>query len=132
MKDLVRSALFSYLELLAITARNPTHPHKDEKLAHIATIMANMHALINEYRPHQARETLIRMMEEQLERKKKEVEGVRKMREKVAETLAEFDKNAPSVERSLGVEEAEALAVEEKRIDRQRQIWGAMDEILGH
>ncbi|KAF2117008.1 mediator of RNA polymerase II transcription subunit 7 [Lophiotrema nucula] len=132
LKDLVRSALFAFLELLAITARNPTHPDKDEKLAHIATIIANMHALINEYRPHQARETLIRMMEEQLGRKRKEVEGIRKMKEKVAETLAEFSKNAPRVEKSLGPEEAEALAAEEKRIDGQRQMWAAMDEILGH
>lgn len=53
-----------------------------------------MHQLINEYRPHQSRETLISMMEEQLEKSRKEAEENRAAVRKVDEILrglAEYD-----------------------------------------
>jgi mediator of RNA polymerase II transcription subunit 7 len=65
----LRSILVAYIELLGIVAVNPTSEHKDEKLRDMLTMVTNMHALINEYRPHQARETLIREMERQVERR---------------------------------------------------------------
>ncbi|KAF2267351.1 MED7-domain-containing protein [Lojkania enalia] len=132
LKDLVRSLILNFVELLGIVANNPAAADKDEKLGDIATIVANMHALINEYRPHQARETLINMMEEQLERKRAEVDGIRRMKEKVEETLAEFAKTAPESLASAVSEEVGALAIGESRKESQRQMWRAMDEILGH
>ncbi|KAF8457678.1 MED7 protein-domain-containing protein [Terfezia claveryi] len=67
---LSKSLLLSYLELISTLSLNPTM--SAEKLTDLRTIMINMHHLINEYRPHQARETLILMMEEQVERCRRE------------------------------------------------------------
>lgn len=129
----IRSILLNYLELLGIVATNPKSEDKDEKLKDILTLVANVHALVNEYRPHQARETLIGIMEDQLERKKAEVEGVKRMGEKVRETLREFESNAPDKDTDVKTEEAKAEALaEEKRTEMQRGMWQAMDEILGH
>lgn len=43
----------------------------------------NLHHLLNEYRPHQARESLIMMMQDQLDRSRAETQGIRDMKEKV-------------------------------------------------
>jgi mediator of RNA polymerase II transcription subunit 7 len=128
----VRSILMNYLELLGILANNPTSDDKDDKLKNILDLVANAHALVNEYRPHQARETLINMMEDQLEKKKAEVEGVRQMKQKVEDTLAELGKQAPSGVALAAQEEKEAESAEEKRKHVQRYTWHALDEILGH
>lgn len=127
----IRSIIMSYIELLGIVAQDPMSPAREEKLKHIMTLVLNMHALINEYRPHQARETLLRVLEEQVDRKRAEVEGVRKMGARVKEVLEGFER---------GVEEAKEReeeppsehGEEERRKERQREMWGVMDELLGH
>jgi mediator of RNA polymerase II transcription subunit 7 len=129
----VRSLLLNFLELLGVLVADPTSDDANGKIKDILNLVANIHALINEYRPHQARETLILTMQDQLDRKRAEVEGIRKMKEKVAATLAEFGKSAPE----SGTADARsrtiaAASAEEKRRDRQRYMWRAMDELLSH
>lgn len=128
----LRSGLLNFIELLGILAQNPVSEARDQKLKDLLNAFANMHALVNEYRPHQARMTLIRMMEEQLEQKKKEIEDVRKMREKLDDTLAEFARNAPEPINNITAEENPTTAREERRKERQRNMWHVMDETLGH
>ncbi|KAF9977045.1 Mediator of RNA polymerase II transcription subunit 7 [Actinomortierella ambigua] len=49
-----------------------------EKVEQIRLIFINMHHILNEYRPHQAKETLRLMMQEQLERKRRETQALRR------------------------------------------------------
>ncbi|KAI4674252.1 uncharacterized protein J4E84_010627 [Alternaria hordeiaustralica] len=130
----LRSILMSYISLLGIVAANPTSEQKDQKLKDIMTLVANMHALINEYRPHQARQTLIAKMEEQVRKKREEVEGVRRMGEKVKEVLAGFggvdgeDKAGEGGEETI---EDGMRAREEDRRRVQRGMWEAIGEVVG-
>ncbi|KAF2651531.1 mediator of RNA polymerase II transcription subunit 7 [Lophiostoma macrostomum CBS 122681] len=128
----VRSILLNYLELLGILANNPASEDKDEKLRNILNLVTNAHALVNEYRPHQARETLINMMEDQLEKKKAEVEDVRQMKQKVEDVLAELARQGPDGAASAAQEENAAQSAEEKRKHVQRDTWHVLDELLGH
>lgn len=74
LHKLFRSLLLNMLELIGILGINPElFPQKVE---HIRTILFNIHHLLNEYRPHQSRESLIMLLEEQLEHKKKEIEKI--------------------------------------------------------
>ena len=59
-----------------------------EKIQDLRTLFINFHHLLNEYRPHQARESLILMMEEQLERARSETSGIEGMRVKVEGILS--------------------------------------------
>lgn len=126
----LRSILVAYIELLGIVAINPTDELKDDKLKDILTMVTNMHALINEYRPHQARETLISEMERQVEKKKKEIQGVSKMKERVGEVLEGFGREIPSDKAEDKTDEAAVTSEEERKLDAQRQMWQAMDEML--
>ncbi|KAF3042729.1 Mediator of RNA polymerase II transcription subunit 7 [Didymella heteroderae] len=131
-----RSLIIEYIKLLGIIAVSPTDPGKNEVLKHILNLVCNMHGLINEYRPHQARETLIRIMEEQVARKKREIEGVKGMREKVRGVLDGFGKaveaDVGTQEDGKGSEPVSKGAQGDKRKDVQKEMWDALDEVLGH
>jgi mediator of RNA polymerase II transcription subunit 7 len=130
----LRSILLSYISLLGVVAANPTSEQKEQKLKDIMTLVANMHALINEYRPHQARQTLIAKMEEQVRKKREEVESVRRIGEKVREVLAGFAGVDSENKPSYGGEETavgDGTRVGEEDIRRaQSGMWEAVNEVV--
>ncbi|KAF3902525.1 hypothetical protein ABW21_db0204739 [Orbilia brochopaga] len=86
LRRLCKSLLLNYLELVGIMGMAPDE--FEEKVYHLRIHLINIHQLINEYRPHQARETLIAMMEEQLERSRQETAENKKACRKTRELLA--------------------------------------------
>ncbi|KAJ9640483.1 Mediator of RNA polymerase II transcription subunit 7 [Coniosporium tulheliwenetii] len=73
LKKIAKSILLNFLELVGTLSINPDQ--FEEKTQDLRVLFINAHHLINQYRPHQARETLILMMEEQVERTRAQVEG---------------------------------------------------------
>ena len=82
---MAKSLLLNFLELVGVLSVNPEQYGR--KIEDLRTLFINAHHLLNEYRPHQARETLILMMEEQLARSRAETDGIRNMKEKVDSIL---------------------------------------------
>ena len=91
----------------------------------------NAHYLINEYRPHQARESLILLMEEQVRRGREEVRGVREARERVEGVLMGLGEvGREGVEVGEGEEEGRVKGVEAGRREREkREEWVVWDVI---
>jgi mediator of RNA polymerase II transcription subunit 7 len=85
LKRLAKSLLLNFLELVGIMSMNPDQ--YPDKLDDMNSLFLNFHHLLNEYRPHQARESLIMMMRDQLEKSRAETRGVREMKAKVEEIL---------------------------------------------
>lgn len=65
MKKLNASLLANFVELIDILVVNPAH--FNEKLSDLELLFLNLHNLINAFRPHQARETLIEILRNQIE-----------------------------------------------------------------
>ncbi|KAI0107706.1 MED7-domain-containing protein [Hypoxylon sp. NC0597] len=86
LKRLAKSLLLNFLELVGLLAINPQAA--EEKTADIRDLFINFHHLINEYRPHQARESLISMMQAQLDRTRAETNAIRDAKDK-AERIME-------------------------------------------
>lgn len=59
-------------------------------MEHFRIILLNMHHLINEFRPHQGRETMIQMMKEQLANRVKETAELEQSNREAREFLARF------------------------------------------
>ncbi|KAK9693100.1 Mediator of RNA polymerase II transcription subunit 7, variant 2 [Basidiobolus ranarum] len=85
LKKLNFSLVFSFLELVETLIRNPTQFTMN--IDHIRLILINMHHIINEYRPHQAKETLILILQEQVEKRKKDTQELSNSCDEILEKL---------------------------------------------
>ena len=155
LRRLSKSLLLNYLELVGVMGMAPEQVcslslplswglrsqficfaqfHK--KTADLETILFNMHHLINEYRPHQARETLCLRMEEQLERTRRETEENRKAAAKVEDILAGLELVA---KRADAICAGDGLGAGEKGVDdgvakarvRDMEAWKALVSMGG-
>ncbi|KAI0193103.1 mediator complex, subunit Med7 [Astrocystis sublimbata] len=104
LKRLAKSLLLNFLELTGLLATEPEAA--EEKVTDIRDLFINFHHLINEYRPHQARESLIALMQSQLDRTRAETNAIRDAKdhaERVLEglgsiTLEELPRDREAVE----------------------------------
>ncbi|KAJ2977173.1 hypothetical protein NUW58_g7891 [Xylaria curta] len=85
LKRLAKSLLLNFLELTGLLATSPEAA--EDKITDIRDLFINFHHLINEYRPHQARESLITMMQSQLDRTRAETNAIRDAKDKAERVL---------------------------------------------
>lgn len=126
--SLARSQLTTFLALVGATSQDAEqYPKFTEDLEKITY---NMHDLINQYRPHQARETLILMMEERVERMRAECKAIREARERVRVLLLGIEEGGgrrgeEDVEMKCRIE-VEGDVGQKRRQARQRAAWAAL------
>lgn len=87
LKKLNMSILVNFLDLLDILIKSPGSIKREEKLEDLKLLFVHMHHLINEYRPHQARETLRVMMEVQKRQRLETAERFQKHLDRVLELI---------------------------------------------
>lgn len=134
---LARSLLTKYLHILGVLAHDPTA--YEQSTQELEAIVTNMHDLINRYRPHQARESLILMMEERVERLRGECRGIDEGARKAGELLRGFEgdtKGRVGVEGEVGqrVEGDDGGGEEDEEVRRrvrQEGAWAALQQELG-
>jgi len=66
MKKVNHSIVYNFMELLTALVANPREYGYIDKVEDLKQLFVNMHLLINSFRPHQARETVASILEEQL------------------------------------------------------------------
>jgi mediator of RNA polymerase II transcription subunit 7 len=118
LKRIAKSLLLNFLELMGIMSVNPLQ--YAEKVQDLRTLFINFHHLLNEYRPHQARESLIMMMEDQLERSKSEIEGIEGMKMKVEGILAGLEPPKPANGDDEGQETSD---LNQRKYEDDEAIW---------
>lgn len=126
LKRIMRSILLNFLDLVGILSEDPQQ--SDAKISDLETLFLNAHQLVNEYRPHQARETLILQMEEQIERKRKEIEGVKTMKMKIDELLSQLKKEAEDLPKAA-INEDRSKSEEDTRRENMKALWNCLDEM---
>ncbi|GAV28702.1 hypothetical protein PMKS-002176 [Pichia membranifaciens] len=75
LKKMTKSLLLNFLELVGLLSSNPKLTAK--KIDNIRTILINIHHLLNSYRLHQSRETLILSMQKKLSETQDEIHGIK-------------------------------------------------------
>lgn len=129
---LARSLLTTFLALTGVLSQNPEA--YEEKAFDLQHITFNMHDLINAYRPHQLRETLIMMMEERRDRLQEEITRIDAGKERALGLLRDMQNMGAELDRQTSVK-TDVGTVEEpqdaKRRARQRAAWAALEREMG-
>ena len=123
---ILRSLHLNFSELLVILSRNPAFVFP--KLDDIKNLFQNAHWLINMYRPHQARETLIAMMEEEIEEGRREMSECDRVKAKAEEVLKDIEKRAEKIA-SDEASAAKGTANDGPGDDKARRLWKMMVDI---
>ncbi|XP_011498363.1 PREDICTED: mediator of RNA polymerase II transcription subunit 7 [Ceratosolen solmsi marchali] len=87
LKKLNHSLLVNFLDLIDLLVLCPDSPRRAEKVEDLSLLFIHIHHLLNEFRPHQARETLRVMMELQRRQRTETALRFQKHLEKVQEIL---------------------------------------------
>ncbi|KAL8943824.1 MAG: hypothetical protein Q9216_000817 [Gyalolechia sp. 2 TL-2023] len=128
-----RQLLLTFLSLIDALAVEPATwaPKWDE----MRDLFSEAHAIVNEYRPHQARETLIHMMEEQVDRCKTETKACVEACQRVQGVLEEMEKGEGSVQPGLGsIGRAKRSRNEKEGGLRERaenRVWEVIEQEVG-
>ena len=122
LKRLSKSLLLNFLELLGIMSVDPEQAL--QKIEALRTLFINFHHVLNEYRPHQARESLIALMQDRLDKTRAETQAVRAA---VDRARREIEGLASITLPEREVEEAEKDEEEEGARSREVDTWREVD-----
>lgn len=121
---LARSLLLNFLELASLLANDPGSAAA--KLDELRTLFLNAHHLVNEYRPYQAREALIALLEERVRRGREEVEGVQVMADKVGALFKSMGEDIEEGADQVGQHTDKSGAETSTQLN---DVWRVLDEI---
>ncbi|KAJ5363492.1 Mediator of RNA polymerase II transcription subunit 7 [Penicillium cataractarum] len=123
-----KSLLLNFLEFVGILSVSPEQ--FESKVEDLRNLFINAHHLLNLYRPHQARESLIMMMEEQLKRTREEIKQMDKVKsdiESLMERLEAEGGGVNSAERPENTTESKVAA--KRSVEDAHLVWDLLDKV---
>lgn len=123
-----KSLLLNFLEFVGALSVSPEQ--FESKVNDLRNLFINAHHLLNLYRPHQARESLIMMMEEQLQRSKDEIEQMDKVKAEIESALEQMQAQAGEVNPTETADKTASPTTKDaqKALEDARQVWDILDQ----
>lgn len=118
LKKLNHSLFANFLDLIDLLIHHPDSPRRAEKIEDLSLLFVHIHHLLNEFRPHQARETLRVLMELQKRTRVETALRFQKHLEKVREMVKDAFASLPDVD-EMNAQNAEVLLDVDKELARK-------------
>ncbi|KAL4742814.1 mediator of RNA polymerase II transcription subunit 7 [Aspergillus similis] len=122
-----KSLLLNFLEFVGILSVAPEQ--FEPKVEDIRNLFINAHHLLNLYRPHQARESLIMMMEAQLARTKDEIQQMDKLKDEVNAVLEQLAAEGADVGSTIQstTKDKKIVKPEDQITEDSQLLWNILD-----
>ncbi|KAL2830467.1 MED7 protein-domain-containing protein [Aspergillus cavernicola] len=123
-----KSLLLNFLEFVGVLSIAPDQ--FESKVEDIRNLFINAHHLLNLYRPHQARESLIMMMEEQLSRTREEIQEMDKLKEELMSVLDQLATEGAGVEstiKAISQDDKSVVKSELQATEDSQLVWEIID-----
>ncbi|KAI9925273.1 hypothetical protein ASPWEDRAFT_121468 [Aspergillus wentii DTO 134E9] len=123
-----KSLLLNFLDFVGILSVYPEQ--FESKVEDLRNLFINAHHLLNLYRPHQARESLILMMEEQLGRTREEIQEMDKVKVEIEAALEKLQAEGLDADAAMQAAEKGNKPIEssEQQAEDSRLMWDLLDE----
>ena len=122
-----KSLLLNFLEFVGILSVSPEQ--FESKVEDLRNLFINAHHLLNLYRPHQARESLIMMMEEQLDQTKEEIRDMDRVKGDIEGALEQLRAEGIDADAALqSMENDKGTASTEQSTKENSLVWDLMGE----
>ena len=135
--NLLRRILLKFLRITHILSVDPSPKFYGPAWEQLEALFKELHECINAWRPHQARETLIHMMEEQIRDIKAETETVKNGVKKakgviigIAETSGMADLDG-IVNEHQGTDLVKGAPKSSPRLERKKMLWRVIEKDVG-
>eukprot|EP00094_Tigriopus_californicus_P010280 TCALIF_09916-PA protein Name:"Similar to MED7 Mediator of RNA polymerase II transcription subunit 7 (Anopheles gambiae)" AED:0.05 eAED:0.05 QI:150/1/1/1/1/1/3/84/290 len=136
LHKLNHSVLVNFLDLLELLIKCPESAKREEKIDETNLLFIHMHHLINEFRPHQARETLRVMLHVQKRRRLQVAEKFQAHLDKVQETIEEALRSLPEQEEGDSkflIRKESINAMDTSNMDSsEKESCSSMDRLMCH
>ncbi|KAH7347131.1 mediator of RNA polymerase II transcription subunit 7 [Plectosphaerella cucumerina] len=131
LKRMAKSLLLNFLELIGIMGIAPEDA--SSKTDDLRTLLMNFHHALNEYRPHQARESAIALMQSHLDRTRAETAAIRTQVDRAKRVLEGLGSLEVLAAQTDGVppEDDRKAHAEQTRYTRELEAWASTDVLFG-
>lgn len=125
--NISKSLLLNFLEFVGILSVFPEQ--FESKVEDLRNLFINAHHLLNLYRPHQARESLIMMMEEQLDRTREEIREMDSVKAEIEGVMEQLKAEGTDADAALQANNGGKSSTSvEKSTDESQLVWDLMNE----
>ena len=122
-----KSLLLNFLEFIGILSVSPEQ--FEPKVEDLRNLFINAHHLLNLYRPHQARESLIMMMEEQLDRTREEIRIMDRVKAEIEGAMEQLKVEGADADAALKAKNGRKSATSaEQSTEESQLVWDLMNE----
>lgn len=119
LKKMNASILINFLDLIDVLVKCPDTSKREEKGNDIMMLFVQMHHLINELRPHQARETIRVTLQCQNRQRVEIIQKLNEQIERVNEMVISCVRSIPEINGKIGQEELDFLKEMKKTLEAQ-------------